>query len=50
MNRPWQCAVVRKLLHGPVTAAVPASLLQRHPDARIIAAKLVTDMPEPQLR
>ena len=24
-NRPWQCAIVRKLLHGPVTAAVPAS-------------------------
>ena len=50
MNRPWQCAVVRKLLHGPVTAAVPASLLQRHPDTRVVAAKLVTDMPEPQLR
>ena len=50
MNRPWQCAIVRKLLHGPVTAAVPASLLQRHPNARVIAAKLVTDMPEPQLR
>ena len=50
MNRPWQCAIVRKLLHGPVTAAVPASLLQRHPDARVVAAKLVTDMPEPQLR
>lgn len=50
MNRPWQCAIVRKLLHGPVTAAVPASLLQRHPDACVVAAKLVTEMPEPQLR
>ena len=50
MNRAWQCAIVRKLLHGPVTAAVPASLLQRHPDARVTAADLVTDMPEPELR
>jgi glucosamine-6-phosphate deaminase len=50
MNRPWQCAIVRKLLHGPVTAAVPASLLQAHPDAAVLAAELVTQMPEPELR
>lgn len=50
MNRPWQCAIARKLLHGPVTAAVPASLLQRHADVRVTAADLVTDLPEPQLR
>jgi glucosamine-6-phosphate deaminase len=50
MNRPWQCAIVRKLLHGPVTAAVPASLLQRHRDASVTAAELVTDLPEPKLR
>jgi len=50
MNRPWQCAIVRRLLHGPVTAAVPASLLQNHPDARVTAVDLVTDLPEPTLR
>lgn len=50
MNRFWQCAIMRKLLHGPVTAAVPASLLQRHPDVRVTAADLVTDLPEPKLR
>lgn len=50
MNRAWQCAILRKLLHGPVTAAVPASLLQRHADASVTAADLVTDLPEPQLR
>jgi len=50
MNRAWQCAIVRKLLHGPVTSAVPASLLQRHPDARVTAAELVTNLPEPELR
>jgi len=49
MNRNWQCAIVRKLLHGPVTAAVPASLLQNHPDARIVAADMVTNLPVAQL-
>jgi glucosamine-6-phosphate deaminase len=50
MNRPWQSAIVRKLLHGPVTASVPASLLQGHPDARVLATEMVTEMPEPELR
>jgi glucosamine-6-phosphate deaminase len=50
MNRPWQCAIVRKLLHGPVTAAVPASLLQRHPDAHVTVTEDVTQLPEPILR
>ena len=50
MNRPWQCAIVRKLLHGPVTARVPVSLLQRHPDARVTLADHVADPPEPTLR
>ena len=50
MNRGWQCAILRKMLHGPVTAAVPASLLQRHADANVTAADLVTDLPEPELR
>ena len=50
MNRAWQCASVRKLLHGPVTSMAPASLLQDHPDARVTAADLVTDLPEPKLR
>ena len=50
MNRPWQCAIVRRLLHGPVTARVPASLLQRHPDARVTLADHVADPPEPTLR
>ena len=50
MNRPWQCAIIRKLLHGPVTAAVPASLLQRHPDALVTVTEDVTQLPEPILR
>jgi len=50
MNRLWQCAVVRKLLHGPVTASVPASLLQRHTNAHVTATEAVTLLPEPELR
>ena len=50
MNRPWQCAVVRKLLHGPVTAACPASLLQRHPDVRVTITREAAELPEPTLR
>ncbi len=50
LNRPWQCAIVRKLLHGPMTAAVPASLVRRHPDVRLTMTAEVTQMPEPVLR
>lgn len=50
MNRPWQSAVVRKILHGPITSAVPASLLQDHANVRFIIADYVAELPEPQLR
>jgi glucosamine-6-phosphate deaminase len=50
MNREWQCAVVRKMLHGTVTPAVPASLLQEHPDVRVTIAAQVARLPEPELR
>jgi len=35
LNRPWQGAVVRKLLFGEETAGFPASLARRHGDARL---------------
>jgi glucosamine-6-phosphate deaminase len=50
MNRDWQSAIVRKILHGPVTPAVPASLLQRHPDVSFTIVEHVAALPEPQLR
>ena len=50
MNREWQCAIVRKILHGPVTERVPASLLQEHGDARLTIAEAVARLPEPALR
>jgi len=35
LDWPWQAAVVRRVLFGPVTPACPASYLQTHPDAKI---------------
>jgi glucosamine-6-phosphate deaminase len=49
LNRPWQTAILRKLLHGPVTPAVPASFAQRHPDCAIVATEEATRMPAPAL-
>jgi glucosamine-6-phosphate deaminase len=49
-NRPWQSAVVRRLLHGPVTAACPASFLRLHGDAEIAIADYVAAKPEIRLR
>lgn len=49
-NRPWQSAVVRRALHGPVTSACPASLLRTHPDASITIADYVAAKPDMRLR
>ena len=49
-NRPWQSAVVRRVLHGPITAQCPASLLRRHADASITVADYVAAVPEIRLR
>jgi glucosamine-6-phosphate deaminase len=49
-NRPWQCAVVRRALHGPLTPACPASLLRTHPDASLTLADYVAEVPDIRLR
>ncbi len=49
-NRPWQRAVVRRVLHGPITAACPASLLRTHADAEIAIADYVAEPPAIMLR
>lgn len=49
-NRTWQSAVVRRALHGPVTAACPASFMRRHPDARLTLAEYVAAPPRIGLR
>lgn len=49
-NRPWQSAVVRRVLHGPITAACPASLLRMHADTTITVADFVAALPDIRLR
>jgi len=49
-NRPWQRGVVRRVLHGPITAACPASLLRLHSDAVLTMANYVAERPDIQLR
>lgn len=49
-NRPWQSAVVRRALHGPVTPACPASYLRTHSDAVLSVADYVAARPEIRLR
>lgn len=50
MNREWQKGIVRKVLHGDIEAATPASLIRRHPDARITMTQTVAQLPLGQLR
>jgi glucosamine-6-phosphate deaminase len=49
-NRPWQSGVVRRALHGPLTASCPASLFRTHGDASITVADYVACPPNIQLR
>lgn len=49
-NRPWQRGVARRVLHGPITPACPASLLRLRPDAQLTVANYVAEPPDIQLR
>ncbi|MDB6125245.1 MAG: Glucosamine-6-phosphate isomerase [Pedosphaera sp.] len=49
-NRPWQSAVVRRVLHGPLTPQCPASYFRTHPDAMLTVADYVATLPNIQLR
>jgi glucosamine-6-phosphate deaminase len=49
-NRPWQSAVVRRVLHGPIIATCPASLLRTHADAEVAVATYVAALPDIRLR
>jgi glucosamine-6-phosphate deaminase len=49
-NRPWQSAVARRVLHGPITPACPASLMRTHPDAVLTLADYVAAPPDIRLR
>ncbi len=49
-NRPWQSAVVRKVLFGPVSPECPASFLRTHADAELTITEQVASRPEIGLR
>ncbi|REJ73163.1 MAG: glucosamine-6-phosphate isomerase [Planctomycetota bacterium] len=49
-NRPWQSAVVRKVLFGDVSPACPASLMRTHPNASLTITELVAAKPAIGLR
>ncbi len=49
-NRLWQSSVVRRVLHGPITAACPASLMRTHADAQLTVAEYVAAPPDIRLR
>ena len=49
-NRPWQSSVVRRVLHGPITSACPASLLRLHANAILTVTDQVAQPPQIQLR
>lgn len=49
-NRPWQSAVIRRVLFGPVEASCPASFLRHHPDATLTITEQVAAPPDIRLR
>jgi len=49
-NRRWQSCVVRRALHGPLSAGCPASLLRTHNDAVLTVADYVAREPDICLR
>jgi glucosamine-6-phosphate deaminase len=49
-NRPWQSAVARRVLHGPITPLCPSSLMRTHPDAVLSVADYVAALPDIKLR
>lgn len=49
MNRHWQCAALRRLAFGPVSAAFPASLVQNHDNWSLHLVDHVLAAPEPEL-
>ena len=50
MPRDWNAGALRKILHGEITAKVPCSLFQNHPDAKIYAADVALNSPTPEIR
>lgn len=49
-NRPWQSAVARRVLYGPITPSYPASLIRNHHDVVLTVADYVAAPPDIRLR
>lgn len=45
LNRPWQSAVLRRILYGEIGAGFPATFARTHPDPKIVLTKLVSEQP-----
>ena len=45
MNRPWQKAAVRRILHGEITTRFPASLIKCHRDVSVTITREVSELP-----
>ncbi len=43
LNRAWQHGIAARVLTGPVTARVPASLLQRHSSVRFVTTEAIAE-------
>jgi len=50
MPRDWNAGALRKVLHGEITAKVPCSLFNTHPDAKLYAADVALESPVPEIR
>ncbi len=50
MPRDWNCAMLRKVLHGPITCKVPCSLFQQHSDTKIYAVSAALAYPTRAIR
>ncbi len=50
MPRDWNAGALRKILHGPITAAVPCSLFNLHPDAVLYASDAALESPASEIR
>lgn len=49
-NRPWQSAVIRRILFGPITPDSPASCIRRHSRAFLTITRQVAGRPHLALR
>lgn len=45
MFRNWHRGIMRELMYGPVTSKVPASLLQNHPNVKIVVTSFAAEQP-----